>query len=272
VNSLQSSPAPTTPDLSLVIPCYNEEDIVAYTVHRLLRVFERAGYRLELVTVDNGSSDGTGAILRELAGRGTSVVYHRVEKNEGYGHGVLSGMPRCTAPWVGLIPADAQVDAEDVVRLYEMAALSGENVVAKVRRRFRMDGAIRKVVTFGYNMFIRLLWPGLGWDVNATPKILPRHLAAAMQLTSKGWALDPEIMIKARYIGVRVIELNILSRERCIGTSKIRTDAMWDLIRSLVGFRFSRQLRQLRAEWKDRLPARHQSGPGPLALPGQPRG
>lgn len=67
--SLKSSPAATTPDLSMVIPCYNEEDTVAYTVHRLLGAFERAGYRLELVTVDNGSSDGTGTILRELAGR-----------------------------------------------------------------------------------------------------------------------------------------------------------------------------------------------------------
>ena len=272
MSSLQSSPAATTPDLSLVIPCYNEEDVVTYTVHRLLGAFERAGYRLELVMVDNGSSDGTGTILRELAARGSSVVYHRVEKNEGYGHGVLSGMPHCTAPWVGLIPADGQVDAEDVVRLYEMAVLSKENVVAKVRRRFRMDGATRKVVSFGYNIFIRLLWPGLGWDVNATPKILPRHLIAAMQLTSKGWALDPEIIIKAHYIGVRVIELNILSRERCIGSSKIRAAAMWELVRSMIGFRFSPQLRQLRAQWKDRVPERRQSGPGPLALPRQPGG
>lgn len=164
------------------------------------------------------------------------------------------------------------MDAEDVVRLFEMALLSRENVVAKVRRRFRMDGATRKVVSFGYNIFVRLLWPGMVGDVNGTPKILPSHLIAAMQLTSKGWALDPEIIIKAHYMGVRVIELNILSRERCIGSSKIRADAMWELVRALVGFRFSPQLRQLRGEWKHRPPARAQIAAGPLVLPGQPRG
>jgi glycosyltransferase involved in cell wall biosynthesis len=253
------------------MPCYNEEDAVAYTVHRLLGAFDRAGYRLQLVTVDNGSWDGTGKILRELALRSTSVVHHRVEKNVGYGNGVLSGMPHCTAAWVGHIPADGQVDAEDVVRLYEMAVLSRENVVAKVRRRFRMDGATRKVISFGYNVFVRLLWPGLVWDVNAVPKILPRQLILLMQLTSMGWALDPEIMIKAHYMGVRVIELNILSRERCSGKSKVRGDAMWELIRSLIGFRFSAQLRQLRADWKNRLPASDRIAPASMALPEQPR-
>ena len=271
MSSLESSADVRTPDLSLVMPCYNEEDAVAYTVHRLLGAFERVGYRLELVTLDNGSSDGTGRVLRELAGRSTGVVFHRVEKNEGYGHGVLSGIRHCTAPWIGMIPADGQVDAEDVVRLYEMAVLSRENVVAKVRRRFRMDGPTRKVISFGYNVFVRLLWPGLVWDVNAVPKILPRHLIAAMKLSSRGWALEPEIMIKAHYMGVRVVELNILSRERCSGSSKVRTDAMLELIRSLIGFRFSPQLRQLRAEWKDRLPAHDQIASGPLALTEQPR-
>lgn len=247
-----SSPRVTPPDLSLVMPCYNEEDAVAYTAHRLLGAFERAGHRLQLVTVDNGSFDGTGRILRELASRNSSVVFHRVEKNQGYGYGILSGIPHCSAPWVGTIPADGQVDAEDVVRLYEMAALSRENVVAKVRRRFRMDGVTRKVISFGYNVFVQLLWPGLVWDVNALPKILPRHLIGVMQLSSKGWALDPEIMIKAHYMGVRVIELNILSRERTSGKSKVRSDAMWELVRSLIGFRFSPQLRHFKAEWKNR--------------------
>jgi glycosyltransferase involved in cell wall biosynthesis len=271
VSGLAPSQAMTTQDLSLIMPCYNEEDAVAYTAHRLLGAFARAGHRLELVAVDNGSSDGTGRILRELASRNDSVVYRRVEKNEGYGHGVLSGIPHCTAAWVGMIPADGQVDAEDVVRLYEMAVLSREDVVAKVRRRFRMDGATRKIISFGYNIFVRLLWPGLVWDVNAVPKILPRRLIGVMQLTSRGWALEPEIMIKAHYLGVRVIELNILSRERASGKSKVRSDAMWELIRSLIGFRFSPQLKQLRAEWKNQAPAGCRPAPAPMALPEQPR-
>ncbi len=82
------------PDLSLVMPAFNEEEIVAATVSELLEAFERAGHRLEIVAVDNGSSDRTGAILRELSSRDPRVVPLRVEVNQGYGFGVLAGLPR----------------------------------------------------------------------------------------------------------------------------------------------------------------------------------
>src|SRR5262249_8828272 len=150
------------PDLSLVMPCYNEESAIGYSIPRLLAAFDKAGYRLELVAVDNGSWDKTGEIITALAAKNPSLVYHRVEKNQGYGYGLLSGLPICTATWVGIIPADGQVDAEDVVRLYEAAVAAGENVLAKVRRRFRMDGLRRKIISVAYNLMVQLLWPGIG--------------------------------------------------------------------------------------------------------------
>ena len=127
----------TKPGISFVMPCYNEEEIVEYTIRRLLSAFEKAGHQLELIAVDNGSSDRTGEIIKGLAAKSASVIYHRVERNEGYGNGVLSGIPLCTAAWVGIIPADGQVDAEDVIRLYEVVAASNRKVLGKVRRRFR---------------------------------------------------------------------------------------------------------------------------------------
>ena len=54
---------PNRPHLSIVMPCYNEEAIVGYTIPRLITTFERAGYTLELVAVDNGSHDRTGEII-----------------------------------------------------------------------------------------------------------------------------------------------------------------------------------------------------------------
>jgi hypothetical protein len=97
-----------------------------------------------------------------------------------------------------MIPADGQVDAEDVVRLLEAATASGGNVLAKVRRRFRMDGLRRKIVSVVYKLMVQLLWPGIGSiDVNGNPKIPPRDLMVGLRLQSKGWLLDPEILIKA---------------------------------------------------------------------------
>ena len=73
---------------------------------------------------------------------GLPVIPTRVEVNQGYGHGILHAMPLATAKWIGIVPADGQVDAEDVVRLYESCRNSGRPVVGKVHRRFRLDGAV----------------------------------------------------------------------------------------------------------------------------------
>jgi glycosyltransferase involved in cell wall biosynthesis len=237
-SSLQSRPAP---DVSIVMPCYNEAAIVEYTVRRLVAAFEERGWRLELIAVDNGSTDLTGEILSQLERELPALVKHRVERNQGYGFGVISGLPRCSAAWLGIIPADGQVDAEDVVRLFEAAVASDGWIVAKVRRRFRMDGLWRKVVSVSYNLFVRALWPRLGSiDINGSPKLFPRRAYEAMDLQSKDWLLDPEIMIKAHSLGLRVLELNVFARMRGNGLSHVRATTCWTFFRRLVEFRTSR--------------------------------
>jgi glycosyltransferase involved in cell wall biosynthesis len=230
------------PSLSIVMPCYNEEAILGYTVPKLVEAFRKGGFHLQLVAVDNGSHDRTSEILQSLAARYTEVLPHHVVVNEGYGNGILQGIPRCTASWIGMIPADGQVDAEDVVRLFEAALAAGTPVLAKVRRRFRMDGLSRKILSALYNLFVRMLWPKLGSiDVNGTPKILPREAILAMNLRSKDWFLDPEIMVKAHYMGIRVLEFNAFGRLRGAGLSHVKATTCWEFFRNLLVFRFSNQ-------------------------------
>lgn len=236
-------------DLSIVMPAYNEEEGVGVTVTHLFQAFTKAGYRLELVAVDNGSVDRTAAVLQSLQPVWPGLVIHRVDPNEGYGNGILRGIPLATADWVGMIPADGQVDAEDVVRLFESARATNGQIVAKVRRRFRMDGPVRKVVSWGYNLFVLMLWPTLGsLDVNGSPKLLRRDVLLSMQLTSKRWFLDPELMIKAHYLGLRVLELNVFARMRGNGLSHVRATTCWEFFRDLLVYRFSGILPRWRRE------------------------
>lgn len=239
------------PDLSLIMPCYNEEDVIGYTIPRLCRAFAQAGYRLELVACDNGSQDRTGEILETLTAQGLPILTHRVERNEGYGNGVLASIPHCTAPWIGIIPADGQVDAEDVVRVYESASRSNGRVLAKVYRRFRLDGPSRAVVSFAYNLFMRLLWPRLGLsDVNGSPKMMHASVIRAMDLRSKDWLLDPEMMIKAQVMGLKIIEMNVFARMREHGMSKVEATTVFTFVRKLLRFRFGPEMQTWRRQWQ----------------------
>lgn len=239
---------PSSADLSMVMPCYNEEQILGYTLEKLVSAFDVSQYQLELIAVDNGSSDSTGKIIQQLSEKYPAIVPHRVDVNNGYGNGILEGIKVATAPWIGMIPADGQVDAEDVLRLFEAVLTSDGNVVGKVRRRFRMDGWVRKVVSSIFNLFVRTLWPRLeSIDINGSPKILPAKLLQLMELQSTNWLLDMELMIKAHYLKVKILELNVFARMRGNGLSHVKADTCIEFFKHILLFRFSPSL----SYWKN---------------------
>ncbi len=145
------------------------------------------------------------------------------------------------------------------MRLYEAAVASDGRIVAKVRRRFRLDGANRKVVSITYNLLVLILWPGLGTlDTNGSPKLLRREDLRTMRLESTGWFLDPEFMIKAHYMGLRVLEVNVFARMRGTGLSHVRASTCWEFLVELLRYRFTGVLRRWRRETHD---SRHHRGP-----------
>ena len=228
-----------TPDLCLAIPCYNEEGSLRKTVIKLVEGFHDKNINVELVLVDNGSVDQTGKIIDELIAEGMPVVKETVEHNQGYGHGVLCGLRSCRGKFVGFICADNQVDSRDVVELYEILSQAKTPKLVKVRRRFRMDGFKRKVTSIAYNLMANVLFGGLGSiDINGNPKLLPRDYLERMNLQSKDWFLDPEVMIKAKRMGLPVYEMNVIAQMRQEGFSHVRVGACWEFFLNLLKYRF----------------------------------
>ena len=230
---------PPEPDLSMVLPCYNEARSLRNTVVRLAEAFGHRDIRAELVLVDNGSIDETGAIIDELRAEGLPVIKEAVAVNQGYGNGILRGLQACRGRLVGFMCADGQVEAHDVIRIYEIAAQARTPKLVKVRRRFRMDGMRRKLVSITYNALATVLFGGLrSIDINGNPKIFPREYLERMNLASKDWFLDAEVMIKAKRLRLGVYELNVLAQMREEGVSNVRWNACWEFVLNLLRYRF----------------------------------
>jgi glycosyltransferase involved in cell wall biosynthesis len=235
--------ASTGQRISLVIPCYNEASSVRSTATQIVDAFRSQNIKLELVLVDNGSIDETGKIIDQLVAEGLPVVKVTVDVNRGYGHGILSGLEACTGEYVGFLCADSQVDAVDVARVAEIAITSQTPKLVKVRRRFRMDGLHRKVISIIYNALANLVFAGLhSIDINGNPKILPREYLQRMELRSEDWFLDPEVMIKSKRLGLPVYEFNVLGQMRAEGLSHVRGSTMWEFFKNLMRYRFNRDL------------------------------
>ncbi len=229
----------TKPDLSLVIPCYNEADVIRNTATRLVRVFRDRDVKLELILVDNGSKDATGAIIDQLVADGLPVVKVTVPVNQGYGNGILMGLTATNGKLVGFSCADGQVEAHDVGKVYDVASNLRSPHLVKVRRRFRMDGFTRKIVSIIYNLGTIVMFGGLGSiDINGNPKIMPAEYLRRMNLESKDWFLDAEVMIKAKVLKLPVFEMNVIAQMREGGKSNVRGSTIWEFVRNLWRFRF----------------------------------
>jgi len=230
------------PEISLVMPCYNEEKCLRNTARALLQAFANHGIRVELVLVDNGSHDHTGEIIDELIAVGLPVVKVVVPVNQGYGHGICEGLKHCCTLFVGYLCADGQVSAEDVVRIYRLVQGTDGRLLAKVRRRFRKDSWLRKITSICYNGLMLLVFGRLeAIDINGSPKIFSREVYNAMQLESKDWFLDAEVMIKAKRLDLTVIELNVRGLQRQGGKSNVRLQTCLEFLRNIVRYRLLRR-------------------------------
>ncbi|MDX1576898.1 MAG: glycosyltransferase family 2 protein [Gemmatimonadota bacterium] len=249
------------PDLSIVIPCYNEEDCLPDTIPPLAAAFDRAGVATEIILVDNGSTDATSEVIDDLIARGLPVKKAAVEVNIGQGQGFLTGFEKVTGRYAANFCADGQVEAEDVVKVYLAAATAGRPTLAKARRRYRNDDWVRKVISIGFNGMMQVLFIGLpSIDVNGNPKVLPADILRQMELGSTDWFIEAEIMLKAYYLKMPTIEFDVFGLAREGGQSHVRFDAIIEFLKNVFRYRFGGPWRAWKARNRDR-------GYGPESAP-----
>jgi glycosyltransferase involved in cell wall biosynthesis len=238
-----------SPELSIVVPCYNEQECIGTTMPHLVEVFQKAGIDFEIVMVDNGSRDRTSAIIDELIGRGLPIRKAVVPVNRGWGLGIRTGISASRGRYIGSLCADGQVAPESVLLIYRALKAADGNTMAKARRRFRPDGPVRKVVSITYNALMLMLFPGLRTlDVNGYPKIFPADVLRSMELTSDDWFLDAEAMLKTQYLRLMVIEIDVPGHLRRGGRSNVRMKTVFEFLLNIFRYRFGGPWREWRRQ------------------------
>jgi len=221
------------PTLALTIPLFDEEGNVEAVTRGLLEAFRTAGVRLTLQLVDNGSRDGTRAVIERLEREEPEVRGIYLDANAGYGGGILAGMNAADADVVGYMWGDDQVAAEDVVRVYRRL-LVDEADLAKARRVQRIDGWQRAVITRVYNTATLWLFHITSTDTNGCPKLFRRETWQLLAPQSSDWFLDPEIMIDVARKGLKLTEVDVLARPRTKGVSKVGSGTVLEFLVNLA--------------------------------------
>src|SRR5262245_20003189 len=161
------------PRLSIVLPFYDEEGCVEDVVDTVRGELERGGVAFEIVAVQNGSRDRTGAILERLAREHSAVRVVAVPVNRGFGDGILRGLAACAGDVVGFMPGDGQVPPAVLTRLLDRMDETRADI-GKGRRTVRRDGWHRQAVSRAYNTVMKVGFGVPFDDVNGHPKLLTR--------------------------------------------------------------------------------------------------
>jgi dolichyl-phosphate beta-glucosyltransferase len=202
------------PELSIVIPAYNEAERVGPSLGKIAAHVAHRGPAVEVLLVDDGSTDGTEAAARAAAGKlGLGINVLRYVPNRGKGHAVRAGMRAARGRAVLFTDTDLSVPISHLDRFEARLAGGDADIVIGSRRApgaqiVRHQPAARERLGTAFRDLARLLLvPGIS-DFTCGFKIFRRDAAQAvfgLQRLS-GWGFDVEILLIAHRLGLRVVE------------------------------------------------------------------
>jgi glycosyltransferase involved in cell wall biosynthesis len=233
------------PVISLVMPAYNEEDVIEEVVRKVDSVMAKIGLTYELIIVDDGSVDNT---RRKLATFVNMNSYNHVkvigyDKNVGKGYAVKTGFVHAEGEIVIFMDSDAEIDPKQLVR-YIKALKNADIVVAsKWHPQSKVDiPLIRRILSRGFNLLVKLL---VGLKLNDTQtglKAIRKSVFVNVfpKLNVKRYAFDVELLTLADLLGLKIVELPVNIR-LC---SRFSLKEVWRMFLDLLGITYRLRVNQ----------------------------
>ncbi|MDE6386512.1 MAG: glycosyltransferase family 2 protein [Lachnospiraceae bacterium] len=220
--------------LSVVVPCYNEEQNIPLILDRFGEIIERDD--IEVILVDNGSTDDSARILTDLLPRYSFARTVKVDVNQGYGYGILQGLKECKGEYIGWTHADMQTDPADILRA--LAMIEKENGLVFVKGNRKGRPLFDVFFTAGMSLFETCYLRKKLYDINAQPNIFPKIFYDGWENPPHDFSLDLYALYMARTKNLKVVRFPVLFPERIHGESKWNTGlkSKWKFIKRTIEF------------------------------------
>jgi len=208
--------SPAAPDLSIVIPAYNEELRLPATLDRIAAYLKTSGREAEVLVVDDGSKDRTAAVAESFRDRIPSLRVVPNGVNRGKGYSVRHGVQEARSPFVLFTDADLSAPIEEAEKLIDALKSNNCDVAIGSRAVDRSlitvhESPFREFAGIIFNKIVRIiLWLPFV-DTQCGFKAFRRERCGIIfeQQTIERFGFDPELLYLARHHGLRAVEIPV---------------------------------------------------------------
>jgi dolichyl-phosphate beta-glucosyltransferase len=229
--------------LSVVIPCFNEEQRLPRTIEQVERFLDARQSPYELILVDDGSADGTRQVMDAAVARHDGVRVEALPHNRGKGRALAVGVGAAKGDEVLVTDADLSTPIEELDKL-EAALHGGAGVAIGSRglRKSRVEVSqpiYRVAMGKAFNLIVQaVLLPGI-WDTQCGFKLFRADVAHRVfsRLITDGFGYDPEVLYRARKDGVKIAEVPVVWRNS-VETKVSPVRSSLDMLKHVIRLRF----------------------------------
>lgn len=255
-DALHNGPV-TRRGLSVVLPAYNEESVIAQTVEQCIQVLGTIAPDYEIIVVDDGSRDRTGEIADALAAANPRVRVIHNRPNQGYGGALMAGFRAASKSLTFFMDADGQFDIRDIAKLLHQREAGHRAVLGY--REHRQDSFLRLMNAWGWNALVSLVFGLRARDVDCAFKVYDTNIVRMLDVQAAGAMVNTEMLAKLARAGVPFVEVPVHHYQRLHGKA---TGAQVRVI--LHAFAELFHLRRKLHSWTATVPPEE---PEPPALP-----
>ncbi len=207
-------------ELSIVIPCYNEDKNI-FPLFKKIEDLLKKNENIEVIIVDNGSLDNTYQnIISSNLYKKNKIKFKKIEKNIGYGHGIMSGVSLAEGNCIGWCHADLQTEPSDVYSSWSENKDYLNNFKCIVKGRRRNRNFFDALFTFAMSIIVSILFFSKINDINAQPKLFNKSFLKYMKDYPNDFSLDLFFLIMAKTNSYKIINYNVYYNKRVYGEAK----------------------------------------------------
>lgn len=201
------------PDISIVIPAYNEARRLPATLDHIQRYLANSAMSAEVIVVDDGSQDSTAEVVRQRAGQWPQLRLVSAERNEGKGAAVRLGMAAAGGRYRIFSDADLSVPIEDMELLLQaLHAGPGVAIASRALRESRVElhqPWYRETMGKIFNKLVRIFVLGGVGDTQCGFKAFTAEVADRVfpPLQTRGFGFDVEVLYRAKQAGYQIVEV-----------------------------------------------------------------